>query len=311
MLTKNTLAFIHRTYNSVAEDSQSIDLIDILQEIHTRLLEYDVPQEDAREFDTFLRNIERSIHIRKTTFDITSFMCNITLTLLYIAVWANECKNLGIDINYKLRRKSLESELTKALRKSSIRDMFGIRGILLNKNSKDDSVETKKLLALSELVEDIFTQSRLNTKNTYYEFYEWVQKNSEFNYNAINMILQTPFKLETTKDYITNPKPNNYMSLHLILAVEVFSDFYPGFEFELQFRTHKMHQEAENGKANHDTYKEDSIDDEIKKVFTIDDISKANIVGLSSYKSPEDDIDGLHYAKTIYNRRVKGSLIIF
>lgn len=313
MLTLATLDFLHRTYNAIAEDSVSINLIDVLQELQNRLLEYDVPEEDADEFDTFLRNIERSIHTRKKTFQITTFTTHVVLTMLYITVWANRCKQLDLDVNVTLRRKALESELTKALLKSSIHDMFGIRGILLNKDSEDDSIETKKLLEFSKLVEKIFTQSRYNKKNEYSEFYTWVQSTEEINWldkQIIEYVLKIPFKLITKKDYISSPKDNNYMSLHLVLAVEMFSEILPGVEIELQFRTNKMHQDAENGEANHEKYK-DGIDEDIKKVFTIDDLSKANIVGLTSYDSSDDDLDGVHTAKVICNRRASNSLVFF
>ncbi len=314
MLTEKTLQSIHRTYNSIAEDSVSTNLIDILLELQRRLLELDVPKQDSEDFDSLLRNIERSIETRKKTFRITTFVCYIVLTLLYIVIWANRCKNLCLDINFTARRKSLESELTKSLFKSLIHDMFGIRGILLNKDSEDDRIESKKLLTFSKLVEEIFTQSRLNKKNTFYEFYNWIQSNNEIDpidKQIVEYILRIPFKLISKKDYVSNPKKNLYKSIHVILAVEMFSEIHPGVEVELQFRTNRMHQNAENGNASHDKYKEESIDDKIKNVFTIDNVEKANIVGLTSYKSSDDDLDGVHTAKIICNRRASSSLINF
>lgn len=313
MLTQKTLEFLHRTYNSIAENSVSINLIDVLKELQSRLLEYDVPAQDAEDFDSLLRNIERSIHTRSKTFQITTFTSHVVLTLMYIAIWADRCKNLDVDINFTLRRKSLESELTKALLKTSIHDMFGIRGILLNKDSTDDSIETKKLLDFAKLVENIFTQSRLNKRNTYFEFYSWVQSTNEIDSldkQIIERILKVPFKLIVKKDYIATPKKNRYMSLHLILAVEMFSETLPGVEVELQFRTNRMHQFSENGEACHDKYK-DSIADDIKNVFSIDNLDKANIVGLTSYNSSDDDLDGVHTAKVVYNRRASKSLVFF
>lgn len=54
----------------------------------------------------------------------------------------------------------------------------------------------------------------------------------------------------TYKDYITQPKPNGYMSLHqVIVSAE-------GRKIEIQIRTQKMHQTAENGSAAHWKYKE-------------------------------------------------------
>lgn len=312
MLSKKTLGFLHRTYNSVVENQTSDNLIDLLVELQSQLLEYDVPSEDSEEFDDLLKNIETSILTRKKTFSITTFVSNIVLTLMYITIYANECHNMGIDINWLVRRKSLESELTKMLVKSVIHDRFGIRGIILNKDSSDDSIETYKLLKLAKFVENILTQSKLSKRNLYADFLRWVNDNSsipEIDKQIICFVLNIPFKIIGKKDYISDPKENQYRSLHLIICVEMFSDFFPGAEFEMQFRTYKMHQDAENGNSSHKKYKEDTINDEIKKVFRIDDFKKANIIGFSSYNSSEDDIDGLHTAKIVCSRRVSSSLV--
>jgi ppGpp synthetase/RelA/SpoT-type nucleotidyltranferase len=53
------------------------------------------------------------------------------------------------------------------------------------------------------------------------------------------------------RDYIANPKPNGYQSLHSYVRAE------GGLSFEIQIRSEQMHQRADGGSAAHWRYKSD------------------------------------------------------
>ncbi len=56
-----------------------------------------------------------------------------------------------------------------------------------------------------------------------------------------NLVKQDDITLLTTKDYIKNPKPNGYRSLHLILEIPIFlSNEKKPIKIEVQFRTIAM-----------------------------------------------------------------------
>ncbi|MEY4463440.1 MAG: Guanosine polyphosphate pyrophosphohydrolase/synthetase, partial [Pseudomonadota bacterium] len=51
------------------------------------------------------------------------------------------------------------------------------------------------------------------------------------------------YEKDKFKNYILNPKPNGYQSLHTIITTE------ENYKIEIQIRDHKMHYHAESGEA--------------------------------------------------------------
>lgn len=62
-------------------------------------------------------------------------------------------------------------------------------------------------------------------------------------------------------DYVANPKPNGYQSLHTSVTVETDDD---ERRLEIQIRTQEMHHFAENGVASHWLYKKGSTKDMVQ-----------------------------------------------
>ena len=318
-MTQTTLDFIHRSYQEALEKSSNI--IQIVENLYNILEVAEVEEIDSKEFDTFIDGLRNCLKIRKMTSDITDIVTYITITIMHIIKWLNLTKKMDIDINLHGRRKSLESDLTKLLRKSNktlsakIRDRFGLRGTLLN---EPEEQAISYIYVIYESITGILAGKNRKMRK---DFIDWVE-NSEYvnpvNRLLIRDVLNIPFDVDGFKDYIKNQKPNNYQSLHFTLVIQPYSEVIPGSQLEIQLRTKKMDEEATCGSASHQNYKrylDEEDDDEIQgeenpllKVFVVDDFSKLHITGFTSYNSKEDDEDGIHFSKEYANRRISDSL---
>lgn len=316
IMTKETLKLIHRSYQEALEMSENI--LETVQNLYNILDELEVAKEDSSTFDSFLDGLRGCINSRKKTFEITNMITYVNITFMYIILWLNKTQNVNIDINWYSRLKSLESELSKLLRKSNsnlsanIRDRFGLRGILLN-NDSDEVVKDYIYLIFDAISGIVAAKNRKARK----EFIEWIDNNNgitDIDKSIIEQVLKIPFYIDYVKDFIHSPKPNNYQSLQFTMAIQMYSEVLPGCQFEVQLRSMKMHEEAVYGTASHENYKkyrEDGLQDEdpILKVFCVDDFSKVHVKGFSSYDSQEHDKAGIHFANKFSYGRISTTLV--
>lgn len=310
-----TLSFLHNKYQLALQ--QSSNILEIVKNLFSILKDEEVSEADAEAFDSFIDGLRGCYRFREKTFVITNVITYITITIMYIILWLNETNNIHLDINWYSRRKSLESELAKILRKSAenssinIRDRFGIRGILLNNCSEADA--DKYIHIIFDAISGIIASKN---RRMHKEFSDWIFSNNginEIDKHIINYVLDIPFRIEFIKDFIREPKGNNYQSLQFTLTIQMYSEVLPGCQMEVQLRSKKMHEEAEYGSASHTEYKkyskDGSAEDPINKVFVVDNFSKINIVGFTSYENKEYDQDGIHFAKEFSDRRISTTLV--
>lgn len=322
-MTKKTLDFIHQSYQEAL--AMSGNIIQIVENLYNILVEAEVSEEDATAYDAFIDGLRNCLRTRKMTSDITDVVTYITVTIMHIIKWLNITKQIDIDINLHGRRKSLESDLTKLLRKSNqtlsakIRDRFGLRGTLLNEPEKQ---AIEYIYLIHDAVVGILAAKNRKMRK---EFSDWIENGgyvNPVNRILVKEILSIPFDVDddSYKDYIKNEKPNGYQSLHFTLTIQPYSNVIPGSQLEIQLRTKKMDEQANTGSASHVKYKkyleedtdasEDAIqeDNPLLKVFVVDDFSKLHITGFTSYESKEDDSDGIHFSKEYANRRISYTL---
>ncbi|MBN1466770.1 bifunctional (p)ppGpp synthetase/guanosine-3',5'-bis(diphosphate) 3'-pyrophosphohydrolase [candidate division KSB1 bacterium] len=87
------------------------------------------------------------------------------------------------------------------------------------------------------------------------------------------------------KDYIANPKPNGYQSIHTTVVGP------KGKKYEIQIRTEQMHRTAEDGIAAHWRYKEGKIRE--------DDLDKQLIWLKQILEQDEDDADSASFMENL------------
>jgi len=103
------------------------------------------------------------------------------------------------------------------------------------------------------------------------------------------------------KDYVAMPKPNGYQSLHTtVFGID-------GYLFEIQLRTHKMDEVAENGVASHWAYKQNKT--------LIDGIRTSTEAKLQFFKSiielNEDKMSSEDFVNSVKNEILNNNIYVF
>lgn len=327
--TRNdTLLIIHTAYQKAVH--QATDILEIVRYFYQFLKEAQetVPSADKSFYFKFMAGVDACYQERSRTFNVTSFITYIHTIVLYIVLWMNtnpqcvfdalpegtfeEDFKFALDVRVISRRKALESDLFKILKKSlkndhlrrnsgkyafsselsaNIRDRFGFLCIIQN---EDLTIEMEKKLinALSSCIIDIFCCQNLEIKENFMAWLKTVV--DKFELLMIEEILSSiSFRVSNWKDYVSSPKANGYETLQYTLVVENSPEKYRGLPFECQIRSKRMHKKAvkADGPESHVKHKIDfkgpeftGVDiDVLTKVIYVDDFNGTSINGFTGY----------------------------
>ncbi len=303
-MRKKTKILLHRSYVTAVEESSNI--LEIIENLYNLLHESSgIPSEDMGDFENFLRGLYTSKMIRRQTFQLTNLTTDMVSVIMYIIVWLNSTKQMHLQADITGRRKALETELGKLWEKPFLHDRFGIRTIISTPGTTEEN--NAIIIEVSSYIIGILTRKH---RKMYNEFLSWIHTVNidKLSIFKIEYILNLPLTSDPDlyKDYVSNPKDSTYQSLHFVLDLESFSPILPGSEFELQFRTHAMHDNAEKGPASEYSKKRRP---ETQGIFCVDDFSQIHIDGFTSYDSKEHDTDGIHFPKQFIARKVSPTLV--
>ena len=342
---EKTLTVLHEVFQEAFHSSHNI--LEIADTYYHLLQQHknEVPVEERTLFYEFMDGLRGCLNYRQKTFAIMNTVTYINIALLYIIIWLIH-KGHHIDVFLIARRKALESDLFKILKKAlrndykiksncassselsaNIRDRFGFLFIV---NNKEHSREYIYEIYNSAIL-GILCGKNPEMKD---QFIEWLSSHPhipKLERDMILNVLDIPFAFEHLKDFIKNPKPNNYRTLQGTLRIEMYSDILPGCMMEVQIRNSEMHRVAVSGTASHIEYKGefdvpefDGINlEKLSNVFTIDNPQDVDIPGFSncanSYPLSTDhdilevtkliDADGIICPKVFVFRHVSPSLV--
>ena len=233
-------------------------------------------------------------------------------------ILSKELPDMGFSIEG--RRKSLVSTEKKSLKLINtnqsvdlLRDMFAFRIVLFGHASEEELIQ-KCYAVMNRIITYYMSRYTLCEEDPVSD----TMSPDSPTYKEINIPKESGISTEYlygVKDDILHPKKNGYQSLHFTLTVQPYSKVNPGSQLEIQLRTKRMDTESISGSASHSEYKKYSSENYSKeennpllKVFVVDDFSRLNIPGFTSYDSRTDDEDGIHFSKEFTNRRISATL---
>lgn len=337
-LSENLQKSIHNK-NVIATQKNNKIPVDIEENLRKELESLDNVElsiSDAVTVDYFIDKLDKSIMARKQTRQMIKLVKSLLHTSELIIKWMN-FEGYSLDCIILARIKSLVSELAKMLcladkhDPTQILDRFGIRFVLENDITdichfvvkfvnivchlnRQDIANFMAFIQSADDIDEADVCRVKNLLNVPFSLMPVARKDdeNEFDHNKYPSIV-----LPTEDDYkivehlggnmkfYFKPKKNGYQSIHIILEVEPSSPKLPGFQIEVQFRTQKMDDFAENNiNASHTLHKKQF--QEYLDLFTLseEELKDANIRFFRSYKGEHDDQDGIFYAKKFYNQRV-------
>ena len=120
-------------------------------------------------------------------------------------------------------------------------------------NSAIDATVSSRLKSVDRILEKMLLKAKSYDKITDIAGLRIVTNDAEDCYRVLEMLhSKFQYKKDEFDDYIKNPKPNSYQSIHTTIVT-------PRDQLvEVQIRTKKMHENAENGMASHIEYKTDN-----------------------------------------------------
>lgn len=163
---------------------------------------------------TDLTNTIEPEHLSATSSSFQDMMMRYQCAIMEVET---KIKVLNEEFSLRMQRNPIESIKTRMKSPASIYEKMDRRGFPLTVESMEKNLnDIAGVRVICSFPEDIYSVARLITE-------------------------QDDIVVLQIKDYIANPKPNGYRSLHLIVAVPIFlANEKKNMKVEIQFRTIAM-----------------------------------------------------------------------